>query len=197
MSFLEKLQLKRNLLKPTVTTIQQADGTRTMMQNGIQTQLTSSAHGFVVDTKPDTVAECILDEFLYLGSQDSVDLVNFADLGITHVLSVGIEMPNIGSHGVVTNLFIACLDLPETDLRAILDICIEFLTSVKECGGRVLVHCNAGVSRSTSVVIGYLMLVNGMSFSDAYGLVKLKRSCCRPNDGFLKQLQQISHTKLR
>lgn len=195
MSFLEKLQLKRNLLKPTITTIQQADGTRAMIQNGIQTQLTST-HGFVVDTKPDTVAACILEQFLYLGSQDSVDLVNFVNLGITHVLSVGVEMPDIGFHAGVTNLFIACLDLPETDLRSILDECNEFLSSVKECGGRVLVHCNAGVSRSTSVVIGYLMLVNRMSFSDAYGLVKLKRSCCRPNDGFLIQLQQINHTKL-
>lgn len=194
MSFLENIKLKRNLLKPTATTIQQADGTRTMMQNGIITQLTS-AHGYVVDTKPDTVATCILEEFLFLGSQDSVDLVNIADLGISHVLSVGIEMPNIGSHTGVTNLFITCLDLPETDLLLILDKCNEFLVSAKERGGRVLVHCNAGVSRSTSVVIGYLMLVNGMSFSDAYCLVKLKRSCCRPNDGFLKQLQQINQLR--
>lgn len=190
MSFLEKIQLKRNLLKPTVTTIQQADGTRTMIQNGIQTQL-SSAHGFVVDTKPDTVAVCILDEFLYLGSQDSVDLANITDLGISHVLSVGIEMPNIGSNSVEKSVFIPCLDLPETDLRSIIAECNEFIESVKECGGRVLVHCNAGVSRSASVVIGYLMLINGMTFADAYGFVKLKRSCCRPNDGFLKQLQQI------
>lgn len=191
MSFLEQLQLKQNVLRPTVTIIQHADGTRVMMQNGIQSKLTS-AHGFVVDTKPDTVAACILEEFLYLGSQDSVDIVNFVDLGITHVLSVGIEMPNIGSDAGVTNLFVECLDLPETDLRSILDECNTFLKNVKEYGGHVLVHCNAGVSRSSSVVIGYLMLVNGMSFSDAYDFVKLKRSCCRPNDGFLKQLQQIN-----
>lgn len=55
--------------------------------------------------------------------------------------------------------------------------------------GVVLVHCNAGVSRSSSVVIGYLMLREGLTFDDAYGQVKLARPSIRPNPGFYAQLQ--------
>ncbi|TMS04949.1 Dual specificity protein phosphatase 19 [Larimichthys crocea] len=55
--------------------------------------------------------------------------------------------------------------------------------------GAVLVHCNAGVSRSSSIVIGYLMLKEGLSFDDAYSQVKLARPSIRPNPGFYQQLQ--------
>lgn len=57
-------------------------------------------------------------------------------------------------------------------------------------GGVVLVHCNAGVSRSSSIVIGYLMLREELSFHDAYSQVKLARPSIRPNPGFYQQLQK-------
>lgn len=56
--------------------------------------------------------------------------------------------------------------------------------------GVVLVHCNAGVSRSSSIVIGYLMFREGLSFSDAYDQVKLARPSIRPNPGFYQQLER-------
>ncbi|KAA8583485.1 hypothetical protein FQN60_014693 [Etheostoma spectabile] len=55
--------------------------------------------------------------------------------------------------------------------------------------GVVLVHCNAGVSRSSSVVIGYLMMREGLLFDDAYSQVKVARPSIRPNPGFYQQLQ--------
>lgn len=55
--------------------------------------------------------------------------------------------------------------------------------------GVVLVHCNAGVSRSSSVVIGYLMQTEALSFEDAYDQVKLARPSIHPNRGFHQQLQ--------
>lgn len=51
------------------------------------------------------------------------------------------------------------------------------------------VHCNAGVSRSVSVVIGYLMKTQGMPFDAAYAHVKSERKAAQPNDGFRKQLK--------
>ena len=55
----------------------------------------------------------------------------------------------------------------------------------------VLVHCYAGVSRSASVVIAYLMNQHGMSLKDAYQYVKNKRYFIKPNEGFRKQLVQF------
>ncbi len=57
--------------------------------------------------------------------------------------------------------------------------------------GVVLVHCYAGVSRSASVVIGYLMWKRGWGFQRAYDHVRKARPCISPNYGFKMQLQQF------
>ena len=41
-------------------------------------------------------------------------------------------------------------------------------------GGKILVHCYAGVSRSASMVIAYFMAEKNMSFSEAFSFVKSK-----------------------
>jgi len=51
--------------------------------------------------------------------------------------------------------------------------------------GSVLVHCAAGVSRSATTVIAYLMKHNEWSFQKAFNLVRRKRKIICPNDGFL------------
>ena len=55
-------------------------------------------------------------------------------------------------------------------------------------GGRVFVHCFAGVSRSATIVIAYLMKEHGLSFSAAFKFVKNKRCFINPNEGFRRQL---------
>lgn len=67
-----------------------------------------------------------------------------------------------------------------------------FLVLVLQQEGVVLVHCNAGVSRSSSIVIGYLMQREGLSFEDAYSQVKLARPSIHPNRGFYQQLQSYN-----
>lgn len=55
---------------------------------------------------------------------------------------------------------------------------------------KVFVHCAAGVSRSASFVIAYLMKSKLMPYLDAYALVKCKRPIIKPNSGFVKQLEE-------
>ncbi|KAF2896227.1 hypothetical protein ILUMI_09948, partial [Ignelater luminosus] len=58
-----------------------------------------------------------------------------------------------------------------------------------ECsGGKTLLHCIAGVSRSAALCIAYLMKYHRFSLLDAYNYVKLKRPIIRPNCGFFRQL---------
>ena len=52
----------------------------------------------------------------------------------------------------------------------------------------VLVHCMAGVSRSATIVVAYLMRKHGWSLDRSLRAVKDKRPQIRPNDGFLEQL---------
>ena len=58
-----------------------------------------------------------------------------------------------------------------------------------ESGGRVLVHCVAGVSRSVSVVLAYLVTFY-CDLSTACRHVRTVRPWARPNNNFMQQLVQ-------
>ncbi len=122
----------------------------------------------------------------------SQDVAADADLlrrhSISRILNVaaGIELaPYPG--------FIYChapvLDLPEEPLADVLPRCFEFLDQAVDDGAGVLVHCNAGVSRSVSVVVAYLMSRRRMPFQEALDAVRAVRPAAKPNDGFLRQLK--------
>ncbi|MFT4554018.1 MAG: protein-tyrosine phosphatase, partial [Chlamydiales bacterium] len=59
---------------------------------------------------------------------------------------------------------------------------IDFLHSEILAKRKVYIHCKAGVGRSASVVIAYLMKVKGMDYDEAFHLVKSKRSQIKINE---------------
>ena len=63
-------------------------------------------------------------------------------------------------------------------------------------GGRVLVHCHAGISRSATTVISYLMSEHGLLLNAALQFVRNKRWFINPNPGFIKQLQSFERELL-
>jgi dual specificity MAP kinase phosphatase len=60
-----------------------------------------------------------------------------------------------------------------------------------KAGKNILVHCAAGVSRSPTLAIAYLMIENRWNYNKAYDFVKKKRYFIYPNAGFVKQLQNL------
>ncbi|KAM1028635.1 hypothetical protein FF1_041199 [Malus domestica] len=110
--------------------------------------------------------------------------------GITHVLNcVGFVCPEyFKADFVYRTLWLQ--DSPTEDITSILYDVFDYFEDVREQGGRVLVHCCQGVSRSTSLVIAYLMWREGQSFDDAFQYVKAARGIADPNMGFACQLLQ-------
>ena len=63
--------------------------------------------------------------------------------------------------------------------------------NVKTSGGRVLVHCRAGVSRSATVCMAYIMKTLDYDLKSAYDFVKSRRPCVSPNSHFMNQLLEF------
>jgi dual specificity phosphatase 12 len=89
-----------------------------------------------------------------------------------------------------TRINLNWLDMPLQNINenAILIHLVKMIDFHLSCGKQVLVNCFAGVSRSATIVIAYLMYKNKWSFEDAITFVKSKRNIINPNYGFVCQL---------
>lgn len=56
------------------------------------------------------------------------------------------------------------------------------------------VHCYAGMSRSTTIVIAYLMKTFRWGYDATLHFVRFKRSIANPNEGFAAQLRNYEKT---
>ncbi|CAI5941160.1 unnamed protein product [Closterium sp. NIES-65] len=83
-----------------------------------------------------------------------------------------------------------CADNTAEDITCVLYDVFDYMEGVREGGGRVFVHCCQGVSRSTSLVIAYLMWTQRLEFEEAFRRVKAVRGVASPNMGFACQLLQ-------
>ena len=72
--------------------------------------------------------------------------------------------------------------------KPLIEIGYHFMNIVISNNEKVLVHCMAGVSRSVSLVIYYLMKKHRMTFNQSFSYVKNIRSIANPNDSFKAQL---------
>lgn len=89
-------------------------------------------------------------------------------------------------------LNVPLLDEPGQSLAT--DAFEKALSFVSDCESKrvpVLVHCNAGISRSCSVCIAFLMRTQNLSFDQSLAIVRKARPAARPNMGFEQQLRQM------
>ena len=75
---------------------------------------------------------------------------------------------------------INAFDLPSFKMTPHFEEAYKFIDDALK-KGNVLVHCAAGISRSTTFVLVYLMKGENMTFKQALDYVKSKRSIVCPN----------------
>ncbi|XP_022695327.1 dual specificity protein phosphatase 19-like isoform X2 [Varroa jacobsoni] len=145
--------------------------------------------GFVYDFKPDLQMASITPG-LYLSSQDvASNLELLRSRNIRHIINVAWGIPNYFPQHF-RYLKLRLLDLPEQNVRLVFEECFDFIDEAMSTGGSTLVHCNAGVSRSSTICIAYLMNRQRMRLVPALNQVRMERPIIRPNDGFMQQLKE-------
>uniref|UniRef100_A0A803TIN0 Protein-serine/threonine phosphatase n=1 Tax=Anolis carolinensis TaxID=28377 RepID=A0A803TIN0_ANOCA len=129
--------------------------------------------------------------FLFLGSAHHAARRDMLDaLGITALLNVSSDCPN-HFEGHFQYKCIPVEDNHKTDISSWFMEAIEYIDSVKMCQGRVLVHCQAGISRSATICLAYLIMKKRVKLEEAFEFVKQRRSIISPNFSFMGQLLQF------
>jgi protein-tyrosine phosphatase len=104
------------------------------------------------------------------------------EAGITHILQVAQDIRPCFPKDFVYKV----INIPDTSNSSLIryfPAAISFIQEGVNKGG-VLVHCHAGVSRSATCVIAYLMQNKKMSFNDAFQFASKRRPVIFPNMGF-------------
>lgn len=112
-------------------------------------------------------------------------------LNISHILTVCECLPPKFPNDF-TYKIIPVTDDPSTKLSIYFKEAGEFIRNAIVEGKNVLVHCFAGVSRSSTIVIAYLIRYHNMEPNAGVCYVKSKRPWINPNYGFLAQLKRYS-----
>ncbi|KAF7236723.1 Dual specificity protein phosphatase 2 [Varanus komodoensis] len=129
--------------------------------------------------------------FLFLGScHHSSNREVLESLGITAVLNVSSSCPNY-FEGQFLYKSIPVEDNHMAEISVWFQEAINFIDAVKSSGGRVLLHCQAGVSRSATICLAYLIQSRRVRLEEAFDFVKQRRGVISPNFGFMGQLLQF------
>lgn len=128
-----------------------------------------------------------ITDFVLLGDQEMAhpDIINQFNIRAVVRMAAKYELPpDVQSYTLWID------DDPETNIAQYFYQIFNFIDSFAERGQRVLVHCAAGISRSATVVIAYLMQLERRGLEAAFDKVKQLSPIICPNTGFMKQLRE-------
>lgn len=128
---------------------------------------------------------------LFLGNKSNAhDFTFLTNNNITHIVNAAVEVPNrFDNDFKYLNLLLE--DNEDQELK----IPFDFICEALQNNGRVLIHCQGGVSRSVSVLLAFLMRFKNISLLEAWKLVFERNPNIKPNEGFLRQLYEMDENK--
>ena len=165
---------------------------------------------YIDETLPEEIKEKIRNELTYCSKNPNANEIipnifignySFAlnkklllQNKITHILNCAILCSNFyEKENIFKYLFIPLYDTPKQKLEKYLEISNSFIEEGSSNGNKILIHCGEGQSRSSSLLYMYMIMKKKIIYSDAIKIMKSKRPCVRPNDGFDSQLRQKSY----
>jgi atypical dual specificity phosphatase len=130
---------------------------------------------------------------LYLTSVYGATRDNIYSKNIRVLINSALELPKVEHEGV-HSLKLDLHDRREETIHIHFDWVADLIHQNVSNSRAVMVHCVMGISRSTSLVLAYLMKYQRMTLKDAIIHVRTRRTIIRPNSGFMKQLINYEQT---
>lgn len=129
-------------------------------------------------------------EYVFLGSLRTAQCVEvYRDLDIKFVLTAGRGL-SVHLEKGMDQLELPVDDVPGADISGFFDEAFQFIDKARSTQRGVLIHCFAGLSRSVTVMVAYLMKFRGLPRDAALEEVRRARPNACPNDGFMVKLTQ-------
>ncbi|CEG45243.1 dual specificity protein phosphatase 1 isoform 2 [Plasmopara halstedii] len=128
---------------------------------------------------------------LFIGSYGAAtNLQALKQSEITHILCVSPTLP-LKFPDVFTYLQLPVADQPNGRISIYFDKAFHFIHSALASGGKVLVHCFMGRSRSATIILAYLIAIHDFTLTSALQELRRVRPQAQPNSGFYQELVSL------
>lgn len=131
-------------------------------------------------------------DHLFIGNIDSINPHVLKQYNIKAIVSIVGDEVKVMYPSDTNFIRIGLLDHESQNIEPWLEPGYHFINSHRLSKKNVLVHCQAGVSRSATMVLYYLMKHFRVPLRIALGHLREKRPIVRPNPGFLRTLSNYS-----
>jgi len=141
---------------------------------------------------------------LFIGNIKAVKNLDYLKgLGITHIVNtaegnkaanVTLDVDQLEANGL-SYFGCECNDSDDANIAQYFKATGDFIESALSAGGKVVVNCWGGKSRSSTITLAFLIQKTNLSLEDAIVQVKLARTI-NPNLSFLTALVQLEESLL-
>jgi len=135
---------------------------------------------------------------IYQGRHEARNYINAK--GILSVVEIGTHQELLSYHSaypLAPHLNILTVKIEDTVDTQISDYFYSVAEFIEQSPKPLLIHCNAGLSRSVTLLIAYFMIVERRNPEEVFQMINAARPTpCRPNPGFTEQLRQLADTMM-
>ena len=141
--------------------------------------------------------QCVTEGLYITNYFGAKKLDNLVKAGITHVIVCGAELDKVFEKKTgMKYLKLELADNTNVDLKPLIATSLPWIQDAIQNGGRVLVHCAAGASRSGTIAVAYIMATRRLAFAEALSSAQEIRPLIQPNQDFCRQLSDLDCSQL-